>query len=155
MSERSIDKPLYEQDFARWAEDQSRALREAAAASLNATLDWENLAEEIESLGRSQRRELGSRILVIVEHLMKLQASPARAPRRGWQATVLHERAMVRRLLQDSPSLRGAVPELIADALPDARRVVERELARRREANRTLLALEYASDQVVGDWLPD
>ena len=45
---------LYEEDFVRWTEEQSRALREAALSPTNTPLDWENLAEEIESLGRSK-----------------------------------------------------------------------------------------------------
>jgi len=150
-----MDKPLYEQDFFRWSEQQAEALRTAASMRVNAPLDWENIAEEIESLGRSQRSELGNRILVIIEHLMKLQASPATAPRRGWEATVLRERANIRRLLKDSPSLRRVVPELVADALPDARRVVERALTRRREEYRNLEVLNYTEDQVLGDWFPD
>jgi hypothetical protein len=78
-----MNKPLYEQDFFRWTEQQTEALRAAAATRINPPLDWENLAEEIESLGRSQRRELGSRILVIVEYLMKLIASQGAALRLG------------------------------------------------------------------------
>ena len=62
-------KTLYDEDFVRWSEEQSRALREAARSGVNLPLDWENLAEEVESLGRSQRRELRSRIAVILEHL--------------------------------------------------------------------------------------
>jgi hypothetical protein len=53
---------LYEEDFVRWTEQQSRALPEAAGVGTNLPLDWENLAEEIESLGASQRRELRSRL---------------------------------------------------------------------------------------------
>jgi hypothetical protein len=150
-----MNKPLYEQDFFRWSEEQAQALRKAASMQLNAPLDWQNLAEEVESLGRSQRSELGSRILLIVEHLMKLQASPARTPRRGWEATVLRERALIERLLVDSPSLRGAAAEMVAFAIPRARRVVERELTRRRERERSPAELEYTEDQVLGDWLPD
>jgi Domain of unknown function DUF29 len=63
---------LYEADFVRWTEQQSSAIRDAARSGANLPLDWENLAEEIESLGRSQRRELRSRISVIIEHLLKL-----------------------------------------------------------------------------------
>jgi hypothetical protein len=150
-----MNKPLYEQDFFRWSEEQAQALRKAASMQLNAPLDWQNLAEEVESLGRSQRSELGSRILLIVEHLMKLQASLARTPRRGGEAIVARERALIERLLVDSPSLGGAAAEMVAFAIPRARRVVERELTRRRERERSPAELEYTEDQVLGDWLPD
>src|SRR5438128_176130 len=56
-----MENTLYEQDFVLWTEAQAKALREAAVGG-NTPLDWENLAEEIESLGRSERRELRSRI---------------------------------------------------------------------------------------------
>ena len=150
-----MNKPLYEQDFVRWSEEQAHALRAAAAMRLNVPLDWENLAEEIESLGRSQRSELGSRIQIIVEHLMKLQTSPAKAPRRGWEATVVRERGTIEDLLDLSPSLRNAVPELVARAVRLARRVVERELADRGELAKRLANLDYSPDQVLGEWLPD
>ena len=72
---------LYDEDFVRWTEEQAAALREAAGLATNLPLDWENLAEEIDSLGRSQSRELRSRIAVVVEHLIKLENSPAIDPR--------------------------------------------------------------------------
>jgi hypothetical protein len=49
---------LYEEDFVRWTEEQSRALRKASQSRVNLALDWQNLAEEIDDLGRSVRREL-------------------------------------------------------------------------------------------------
>ena len=119
-----MNKPLYEQDFFRWSEEQARALRAAGSMRINAPLDWENLAEEIESLGCSQRSELARRILLIVEHLMKLQASAAVDPRRGWRATIRRERALIAGLLDDSPSLRNAASELVARAVPRARGLV-------------------------------
>jgi hypothetical protein len=79
---------LYDEDFVRWTEEQSSALRDAAGVGTNLPLDWEHLAEEIESLGRSQRHELHSRLAVILEHLMKLEHSPAIDPRTGWMDTI-------------------------------------------------------------------
>src|SRR5947199_379149 len=87
-SEPMMNKPLYDQDFLRWTAEQARALHEAAHVGSNLPLDWDNLAEEIESLGRAQRNQLASRIATILDHLMKLQASPAEASRRGSEATI-------------------------------------------------------------------
>src|SRR5215471_19323643 len=109
---------LYEQDFVRWAEEQSRALRDAAKVGANLPLDWENLAEEIESLGASQRRELLSRLAVIVEHLMKLEHSPAIDPRIGWMDTISRERLNIEDLLKDSPSLRNELASMIEQLKP-------------------------------------
>ena len=53
----------------------------------NLLLDWENLAEEIDDLGPSIRHQLRSRISTIIEHLLKLEHSPASRPRRGWMDT--------------------------------------------------------------------
>jgi hypothetical protein len=69
-----------------------------------------NLAEEIESLGTSQRRELRSRIDVILEHLIKLEKSLAIAPSAGWLSTIGRERSSVEYLLADSPSLKSEAP---------------------------------------------
>jgi len=71
----------YDEDLAQWCESQARALRDGARAGTNLPIDWENVAEEIESMGKSQGRELASRIAVILLHLMKLETSPATEPR--------------------------------------------------------------------------
>jgi len=98
---------LYEEDFVRWTEEQSSALRDAAKVGTNLPLDWENLAEEVESLGRSQRHELRRRIAVILEHLLKLERSPAADPRRGWVGGDDHPRAIRdRALAKGKPSIR-------------------------------------------------
>ena len=104
---------LYQEDFVRWTEQQSSALRQAAGVGTNLPLDWENLAEEIESLGRSQRHEVRSRIAVIIEHLLKLEHSPAVDPRRGCIDTIGRERLNIEDLLQDSPSLRSQLEPII------------------------------------------
>ena len=70
---------LYDQDFVRWTEEQAAALRRAKVSTL--ALDWENLAEEIESLGKSDRRALRSQTRRILRHLFKLETSPAVEPR--------------------------------------------------------------------------
>src|SRR5882724_9929155 len=108
---------LYKEDFVLWAEEQSRALREAAGVGTNLPLDWENLAEEIDSLGRSVRHELRSRISTIIEHLLKLESSPATDPRRGWTDTIARERRDIELLLEDSPSLKGDVARVVSEEM--------------------------------------
>jgi Domain of unknown function DUF29 len=70
-------RTLYDEDFVAWTEQQPEALRAAARGGINPLLDCENLAEAIESLGRSDRRELHNQIYRVIEHLAKLQFSPA------------------------------------------------------------------------------
>jgi hypothetical protein len=149
---------LYEEDFVRWTEQQSRALRDAAGVGTNLPLDWANLAEEIESLGASQRRELRSRLGVILEHFLKLEHSPAADPRRGWIDSIERERSEIELLLEQSPSLRSDVaPMILAEtrrAIRHASRALRRYGEATPEALAKLAAAEYTQDQVLGDWYP-
>ena len=98
----------YETDVSRWSERQGALLRRLAAGERvnDADLDWPNIAEEIETVGRSERAALSSHISNVLEHLIKLQISPATDPRAGWRETILRGRSEAEELLRDSPSLR-------------------------------------------------
>ena len=156
---------LYDQDFVRWTEEQAAALRQAKSQSLagtggtNPPLDWENLAEEIESLGKSDRRELRWQITRILRHLLKLEASPAAEPRTGWRATIDEARTEVEGLLEDSPSLRRETHALIKKQIRAAARLAADDLGRHGESIDAIRArLEgggYTEEQVLGDWFPD
>jgi hypothetical protein len=150
---------VYEQDFVRWAETQAETLRRAAEDGSNLPLDWYNLAEEIESLGRSQRRELRSRLATIIEHLLKLQFSSAVEPRAGSVETIGRERGDIERLLEDSPSLKGEIDRALALEWPRTTRLVADLLIGRGEAGPDVrLKLEkigYTVEQVLGVWLPE
>jgi hypothetical protein len=149
---------LYEGDFVRWTEEQSLALREAGRSATNLSLDWENLAEEIESLGRSHRHELRSRIVVILEHLLKLEYSSAQDPRRGWIDTVARERSIIELLLEDSPSLQGAVSGMITSETKRSIRNTIRALIRHGEGSpeeiANLTEARFTEEQVLGEWFP-
>ena len=97
---------LYEEDFVAWAKQQAEALRAAARAGSNLQLDWENLAEEIEDLGRSSARGLRAHMTRIVQHFVKLEHSPAVDSRNGWRRSIRLARLQIERLLRDNPSLR-------------------------------------------------
>jgi hypothetical protein len=126
---------LYDEDIVRWSERQASLLRRRAAGELvnDAEMDWPNIAEEIESVGASERRELASKIRTVLEHLMKLQAFPAAMPRAGWEDTVQNARSAIEDVLQSSPSLKRTVSEGIERQLPRARRMVARALTRHGE----------------------
>jgi hypothetical protein len=145
---------LYEQDFVRWTEEQSSALRDAARIGTNLPLDWENLAEEVESLGRSQRHELRSRIGVILEHLLKIERSPAADPRRGWMETIARERSEIELVLNDSPSLKADVARMIAEESSRVARLTSRVLRLYGEDVGNIAPLTYTEEQVLGDWYP-
>ncbi|HEY3908636.1 MAG TPA: DUF29 domain-containing protein [Stellaceae bacterium] len=149
---------LYEEDFVRWTQDQAAALRNAAGLATNLALDWENLAEEIDSLGRSLRHELRRRVTVIIEHLLKLECSPATDPRRGWMETIGRERLEIELLLDDAPSLKGEVPLLVTGEMARAARYARQALRRYGEAIPAVVAqlgaASYTEAQVLGDWFP-
>jgi hypothetical protein len=149
---------LYREDFLAWSERQVAALRAEARNGSNKALDWENLAEEIEGLGISQRSALGSQIRRAEHHLLKLEHSLTRAPRQGWRDSIVDARVEIEDLLERSPSLKREVDSEIAKQMARAIRLAIRDLERRRELDAATLAriraTTYSEDQVVGDWFP-
>ena len=109
---------LYDTDFYAWTQEQAALLREGAVAEL----DLVNLAEEIESLGQRDRRTLGSHLRTLMLHLLKWQYQPSgRLTGHAWRSSIRTARIEITVLLEDSPSLGGAVPGLIARWYPNAR----------------------------------
>ena len=113
---------LYERDFYAWANEQAALLR---AGRLSAA-DIDHIAEEIESMGRSEKRELTSRLAVLLAHLLKWQAQPERRGR-SWLLTIREQRRQVAQVLGDNPSLRGRLPDIMADAYETALLAAQRE----------------------------
>ena len=146
----------YDTDLLLWSERQAALLRRAAAGErVNDQVDWQNVAEEIESSGRSDRRELHNRIARILVHLIKLEASPAEEPRTGWRETVLEQRRRLSILLKESPSLLSTVPLVVIEELDGAKAQATIALQRYHEPPRVDPAgLDYTADQVLGPFLP-
>ena len=146
---------LYDQDVALWAEQQGRLLREAAMRGSNEPIDWQNVAEEIESVGNSQATELRQRLFRIVEHLLKLQFSPARDPRGGWMDTVLDQRSEIEAVLDDSPSLRRRLPEFLESASARAARQTRRSLELHGEVQAAEAVLRHGGRYTLAEVLED
>ncbi len=125
---------LYDTDFVAWTERQAEELRRAARERANAPLDWINLAEEIESLGKRDRREAESYVRQILIHLAKLTCSPDQAPRSHWIGEIGAFRFSLQGVLQDSPSLRGKLEGNLEAAAGRALREVSRAFDERGEA---------------------
>ncbi len=106
---------LYEQDFLAWIDEQGQALKARQVAAL----DWDNLVEEIESMGRSQRNELKSRLRMLLMHLIKWHWQPEKRST-SWQLTIKEQRFSLRDLFEMSPSLRQSLPVLLPKAWQDA-----------------------------------
>ena len=144
---------LYDRDFFAWTQEQAAALRRVERHLGGRGVDVERLAEEIEDMGRRERRELESRLLLIIIHLLKWQFQPSHRGE-SWMGTLNEQRARIEKLLRDSPSLR-----------PGAAAVLEEEYARARRnaATETGQPIEtfpgrcpYTLDQVVDDeFLPE
>lgn len=106
----------YESDFYAWTQDQASALRRMAAERANTELDLENLAEEVESMGGSDRRELGNRLEIILIHLLKLAYCFYVEPRKTWANSVQAQRKSIERLFKQSPSLRRLASDYMEEA---------------------------------------
>jgi hypothetical protein len=113
----AMQESLYERDFYAWALRTARLVREGRFAELEA----EHLAEELESMGKSERRALESRLTVLLAHLLKWAYQPQRRSK-SWERTLTEQRKQVARLLADSPSLAPRLPDLLPDAYDSARR---------------------------------
>ena len=96
----------YDQDVVAWANEQAALLR---AGKLTA-IDIEHIAEEIEDVGKSEKRELASRMTVLLVHLLKWQYQPER---RGasWEVTIREQRRALAAHLAQTPSLRNALSD--------------------------------------------
>lgn len=110
--------PGYDDDFALWAEAQAVALREKRWDDL----DVAHIAEEMDGLASSDRREIRSRLIQITAHLLKQQYQSERASS-SWRTTILVQVADIDGVLEDSPSLRLEIPGFVAYAYPRARRI--------------------------------
>jgi hypothetical protein len=152
-------KTLYEHDFAAWARLQAEALRTAARGGSNHPLDWENLAEEIESLGTSQRSALASYVLRIIQHLVKLEYSPAVEPRNGWRRTIRLARLQVQRRLKGNPSLKPELAQFVEDETGAGIELAIADLEEHGEIDEVeanvLRRARYTEEQVLGDWFPE
>lgn len=121
MIEKSV-AGLYERDFHAWANEQASLLRAGELASL----DIAHIAEEIESMGRSERRELVNRLVVFILHLLKWRFQ---AERQGnsWRLSIKEQRIRLKSHLQDNPSLKSQMDWAISQAYELALIEAERE----------------------------
>jgi BMFP domain-containing protein YqiC len=152
-------KSLYDDDFLAWSKQQAEALRAEMRNGSNQSLDFGNLAEEIEDLGKSVRRELQSQIRRVIRHLLKLKYSPAKEPRRGWAESVVDARAEIEDLLEASPSFRTELDHDIERQMQRGIDLALRDLGRYEEVDAaTIAALRatfYTEVEVLGDWFPE
>ena len=115
-------------DFYAWLLDQASALRRLQPDSL----DWENLAEELEAMGRSEENGLESYLVVLLKHLLKWRYQPEK--RTGsWEASIENSREQISRRLQRSPSLKSKQDEVFLVAYRLARRRAGAQMGMRKQ----------------------
>lgn len=139
----------YNHDFYGWTQEQAALLRSGRLAEL----DIDNLIEEIETMGRSERNALESRFCVLLVHLLKWHYQPVR---RGtsWILTIKGQRLQLEKLIRINPGLKPEIQAVINDAY---------RLARIHAAKQTKLDLKifpeacpWTLEQVVDDdFFPD
>lgn len=139
---------LYERDIYAWSRMQAELLRAGRFAELDLDFD------EIEDLGGALKRSARSRVRTVVEHLLKLEHSPAAAPRAGWRATVRTQRVKLRGAL--TPALRQEIESELAELYDDARGLAEgllRDHGEHAAADALPRACPYNLDRITADWL--
>ena len=101
----------YEQDFYGWTQEQAALLK----AGRLSDLDIDNLIEEVETMGRSEKRELESRLTVLLLHLLKWQYQEVRRGR-SWKLSIEEQRIQFCKTLKENPGLKPALDEITEDA---------------------------------------
>jgi Domain of unknown function DUF29 len=136
---------LYDRDFYRWTIEQATVLRNRRRELEALGVDWTNMAEELEALGRNDKRELRRRLTVLLMHLLKWQYQPLhQSP--SWRLTIAEQRDAIDELLKESSSLKLLLDEILKNAYRSARRgsALETGLAE----NTFPLACPWTSDEV-------
>ena len=140
---------LYEQDYYHWLEQTALSLRQRAFDQL----DLENLIEEIEEMGRNEKRAMESHLRVALWHLLKWKYQPSQ--RSGsWRSSIAEHRIRIRKVLQDSPSLKNYLPNAFSEAYQDAIKIASQETGL--EPETFPLFCEWTLQQIVDEaGLPD
>lgn len=137
---------LYDTDYNQWVEQTAKQLREGQFDCV----DWDNLIEEIEDMGKSQRRALESLLTRLLEHLLKLSYWEAEKERSGnhWASEIVNFRYQINKRLKESPSLKTQMESMYAEVFPVAVKSVSKLFGLPPDAH---ISLKQALDD---DWFP-
>jgi hypothetical protein len=108
------NKTSYEKDFYAWTIRNAGLLRKKQFSKV----DVAHIAEEIEDMGKSEKRQLVHRLAILIAHLLKWEFQPKRRTK-SWKLTITHQRLKVKKLLQESPSLKHELEAQLTDAYED------------------------------------
>ncbi len=159
-----MTKVKYEEDYYLWTQTMVEKLRNKDYQDV----DWDNLIEEIDDMGKSQKRAIESLLLRLTEHLLKLKywevekarKAVAEVPsveaieqeernKKHWQSEIVNFRVLLNKRLKDSPSLKAKLPEIYAEILSDSKRSISKLFDLPEKIN---LPLNQVIDE---DWFPD
>ena len=141
-----MSSTAYETDYNQWLKETVKQLRERNFEQV----DWDNLIEEIESMGKSDRRALMSLLTRLIEHLLKLAYWQEEKKRSGnhWAAAIVNFRAQIQQRLEDSPSLRPELAAMYDKVYPVAIKSVSQLFSLNSDAH---ISLEQTLDD---NWFP-
>jgi hypothetical protein len=152
LQTRLSTQTLYDQDYYLWLQTTIKQLRSGQVF----TLDLENLIEELESMGKSDRRALESLLTRLLEHLLKLTywQGEREYNQRGWKNEIRNFRLQIKKILKDSPSLKSYLAEVFPECYKDARNLFmdSSGLASEILPQTPIGTLEQVLDE---NWLPD
>ena len=148
---------LYEKDFLAWTQQQSELIRQGRWQEV----DLDHLIEELEDMGKTNHRELESRLVVLLAHLLKwkfqlnqLQDQWREFDGRSWRKTIIEQRVQIERLLEDRPSLSSHFETILQQAYPTALKLAYKET----QLDSLLFPSEcpYSSKQLINeDFMPE
>ena len=118
----SIDSTLYEKDYYLWLKNTANLLGEENLAQL----DLPHLIEEIEDMGKRERRSLYSNLKILLMHLLKYRYQPEKRSH-SWRYTIEEHRQRIAEALSDSPSLKGYLLEVFDKCYQDAKKLAAKE----------------------------
>lgn len=148
-----LERPdLYEEDFYVWSERQAELLR----ARRFDELDLDNLVEEVEDLGKSERSKVLNTASIIIEHFLKLEHSSASGPRNLWRRSIREHRRRLRRDI--TPRLRQILDRELVELFREVRDdtvCTLRDYGEHDAAGRLPKDCPYTVEQILGDWLPE
>jgi hypothetical protein len=113
---------LYEQDYYLWIKNTAQLLQQDRLSEL----DIANLIEEIEDMGKSERRAVESNLDIILMHLLKYKYQPLKRSN-SWLSTIFEHRKRLQRIFKDSPSLKSYVREIFDECYQNARKMASLE----------------------------
>ncbi|MDD5034519.1 MAG: DUF29 domain-containing protein [Methylococcaceae bacterium] len=136
----------YQEDFHAWIIQSAALIRQGRLSEL----DLEHIAEELESMGASERRELLNRLQILLMHLLKYQFQPERRGK-SWKLTMIHQRTAIERLLKQSPSLKRLLED--QSEILDIYQKAVREAVLETDLGRENFPLEcpYTIEEILND----